>query len=271
MLFNGGKGARCLAAAMLAACFCSAAAAVSAQSLTVAAAADLQTVMPALAAQFQKATGRTIHVTFGSSGNFFSQIQNGAPFDLFLSADSDYPRRLEAAGLVERGSLVTYATGRIVVWARKDGPTDVTRGLSALLDARVRRISIANAEHAPYGRAAVAALRHEQMYERVRTKLVLGENVSQAAQFVDSGNADAGIIPLSLAIGPPLNERGTYYEIPTSFHPPIEQTAAVIAASLNKAAAHDFLAFLQTPDVVRLMQTYGFAPSTTGRHTPERN
>ena len=259
---------RHLQAATFAWCFCSATAGVAAQSITVAAAADLQTLMPALAAQFQNATGRVINVTFGSSGNFFSQIQNGAPFDLFLSADIDYPRRLEAAGLVEPGSIVTYATGRIVLWARKGGPPDVTRGLQALADSGVRRVSIANPEHAPYGRAAVAALRHEQLYERVRTKLVLGENVSQAAQFVDSGNADAGIIALSLALAPALKQRGTFYEIPASFYPSIEQAGAVIKSSGHKAAAREFLAFLRKPDVVRLMQTYGFALSPSGG--PER-
>jgi molybdate transport system substrate-binding protein len=258
--------ARSLFAALLAACFSSATAGAAAQSITVAAAADLQTVMPTLAAQFQKATGRTVKLTFGSSGNFFSQIQNGAPFDLFFSADIDYPRRLEAAGLVEPGSAVTYGTGRIVVWSRKDGRTDLKRGLESLLDAGVRRVAIANPEHAPYGRAAVAALRHEQLYERVRTKLILGESVSQAAQFVDSGNADAGIIALSLALAPALKDSGTFYEIPASFYPPLEQAAVIIKASPNKALAREFLAFLRTPDAVRLMQTFGFAlPPPSGR------
>lgn len=220
--------------------------------------------MPTLATQFQQATGRTIAVTFGSSGNFFSQIQNGAPFDIFLSADIEYPRRLEAAGLAEPGSLFAYATGRIVLWSRTDGPVDVTRGLQALLDARVRRIAIANPEHAPYGRAAVAALQHEHLYERVRAKFILGENVAQAAQFVQSGNADAGIIALSLALAPTLKESGTYSEIPAAFYPPIAQAAVVIKASHNKAAAQEFLAFLRKPDVVRLMQTFGFALSPPG-------
>lgn len=258
-LFKSGATARGFGAAVLTACVCSANAAIAQQSIAVAAAADLHTVMPALAAQFEKATGVTIRPTFGSSGNFFSQIQNGAPFDVFMSADIDYPRRLEAAGFVEPGTTATYAIGRIVLWSRKDGTTNVRRGLQALLDAGVRRISIANPEYAPYGRAAVAALQHEQLYERVQAKLVFGENVSQAAQFVDSGNADVGIIAHSLALDPALKERGVYYEIPASFHPPIEQAGAIIKASKNKSAAKQFLAFLRTPDVIRLMQTYGFS------------
>lgn len=228
--------------------------------IVIAAASDLQAVMPAVAAQFEKATGRPVRVTYGSSGNFFSQIQNGAPFDLFFSADIGYVRQLETAGLVERGSVVTYAVGRIVLWARNDGRTNVTRGLPVLADASVRRVAIANPEHAPYGRAAVAALKHEQLYDRVRQKFVLGENVSQAAQFVDSGNADAGIIALSLALAPALKQQGTFFEIPANTHPLIEQAAAVIQASANKSAAREFLAFVRTPDVQRLMNAYGFAP-----------
>lgn len=263
-LFKTRTAARCLGAAIAAACLCGGAA--SAQSITVAAASDLQTVMPKLASRFQQQTGLTIRTTFGSSGNFFSQIQNGAPFDVFLSADVDYPRRLEAAGLVEPGSLGTYAYGRIVLWSRKDRAMEVNRGLQALLDPAIRRISVANPQHAPYGRAAVAALRREQIYERVQTKLVFGENVSQAAQFVDSGNADAGLIALSLALDPALKERGTFYEIPASFYPPIEQAGAVIKASPSKAAAREFLAFLQTPDARGLLQDHGFAlPTPSGR------
>jgi molybdate transport system substrate-binding protein len=257
--------ARSLLATLLAACFSSVTAGVAPEGLTVAAAADLQTVMPALAAQFQKATGHALKVTFGSSGNFFSQIQNGAPFDLFFSADIDYPRRLEAAGLVEPGSAVTYGTGRIVVWSRKDSRTDLTRGLQSLADPGVRRVALANPEHAPYGRAAVAALQHERLYERVRTKFILGENVSQAAQFADSGNADAGIIPLSLALAPALKQSGAFYEIPVTFYPPLEQAAVIIKASAHKALAREFLAFLRTPDAVRQMQAFGFALPPGGR------
>lgn len=230
--------------------------------IRIAAAADLQAILPTLVDRFQQSTGTTATVTFGSSGNFFSQIQNGAPFDLFFSADIDYPRRLEAAGLAEPGSLVTYAIGRIVVWSRR-GSADV-RGLDSLLDPRVQRIAIANPEHAPYGRAAVAALQHEHVYDRVRSKLVLGENVSQAAQFVDSGNADVGIIPLALAVAPALKDHGIYYEIPASFAAPIEQGAVVLKRSGNKRAAREFLAFVRTPDVVRLMQSAGFAPPPVG-------
>lgn len=232
--------------------------------LTVAAAADLQHVLSALAERFLRATGRLVTVTYGSSGNFFSQIQNGAPFDLFFSADIEYPRRLAADGFVEPGSLVEYATGRIVLWSRRDLGLRTGGGLEALLDAGVRRIAIANPEHAPYGRAAVAALRHSGLYERVRAKIVRGENVAQAAQFVESGNADAGIIALSLALAPGLKERGVYYEVPETFHPPITQAAVVIRASRHKDVARAFLASVRTPEAVRLMQANGFRVSAPG-------
>ena len=229
----------------------------AAQDVSVAAASDLQAVFPGLAARFQAETGRKIAVTFGSSGNFFSQIQNGAPFDLFFSADAEYPKNLDSAGLVEPGTFYQYATGSIVVWVRKESRLDLGRGLQVLLDPAVHKIAIANPEHAPYGRAAVAALRHEQLYDRVRDRFVLGENISQTAQFVDTGNAEVGIIALSLALGPSLMASGRYVEIPASWYPPIEQAAVVLRSSRNKDAARQFLAFLKRPDIARMLEASG--------------
>src|SRR5216683_7754104 len=160
-----------------------------AREIRVAAAADLKFAMGELCAQFERQAGTKVNVTYGSSGNFFSQMRNGAPFDLFFSADIEYPQRLEAAGFAEPGTLYEYAVGRIVIWMPRSSSVDVARlGWKSLLDARVEKIAIANPEHAPYGRAAVAALRRAGIYEQVRAKLVYGENISQAAQFVDSGN-----------------------------------------------------------------------------------
>ncbi len=228
--------------------------------LAVAAASDLQSVLPALAARFEHDASSRVMLTFGSSGNFFAQIQNGAPFDLFLSADADYPRRLEAAGLTEPGTLQPYAIGRLVLYASTPSGLDLGLGLAVLTDARVRRIAIANPEHAPYGRAAVAALRHERLYDRIRPKLVLGENVSQAAQFVQSGNAEAGLLALSLALAPALRTSGTYVEVPASFYPSIEQAAVVMKASNRKDAARRFLAFLARPEIVQVLKAAGFLP-----------
>src|SRR3984893_13388349 len=229
----------------------------AAQGLRVAAAADLQFVFQEVSAKFQRGTGHTVQLTFGSSGNFYSQIQNGAPFDLFFSADVDYPAKLEAAGLVEPGTLSQYATGRIALWVRKGSPIDIGQGLPILADARVRKISIANPEHAPYGRAAVAAMRHEKVYDRVRDRLVLGENISQAAQFVESGNADIGILALSLVLAPPLKSQGTYYEIPPSYYQAITQAVVILTSSKQNGVARQFLSFLRRPEIVGFMRGNG--------------
>jgi molybdate transport system substrate-binding protein len=199
-----------------------------------------------------------VALTFGSSGNFFAQIKNGAPFDVLLSADIEYPRQLEAAGLSDPGSLYQYAKGRLVLWTRNDSGVDVRPGLIALLDAGIRRVAIANPEHAPYGRAAVSALRHEGLYERVQGKLVLGENISQAAQFAQSGSADAGVIALALALSPTLKNSGTYTEIPESWYPPIEQAACIVASSRQKALARQFVDYLKKPDSLQILRSYGF-------------
>src|ERR1700674_1187904 len=174
----------------------------SESEITVAAASDLTFAFKDVAARFEKQTGSSVKMSYGSSGNFFSQIQNGAPFDLFFSADIDYPRKLEAAGLTEPGSMYPYATGKIVLWAPSVSKLDLSRGLAVLLDPGIRKIAIANPEHAPYGRAAVAAMRHEGIYDKVKDEFVLGENISQTAQFVESGNADVGVLALSLAVAP---------------------------------------------------------------------
>jgi len=229
--------------------------------LTIAAASDLQPVLPRLIAAFEKETGHTVRATFGSSGNFFAQIRDGAPFDVFLSADNTYPQQLEAAGLAEPSTLMSYATGSIVLWARRGSGVDVRSGWNALTGDRVKRIAVANPEHAPYGRAAVAALRAAGIYDRVRTKLVLGENVAQAAQFVQSGNALVGIIPLSLAKSPPLAATGDYADVPPSLYPPIEQSAVVLRASRNKNAARAFLQYLRRRDVIAVLAAAGFGPA----------
>jgi molybdate transport system substrate-binding protein len=244
---------------LLVACLEALAGFAAAQNLTVAAASDLQSALPEIAGLFEKNTGHKVTFTFGSSGNFFTQIQNGAPFDVFLSADIEYPQRLETSGLADRGSLYEYARGRLVLWTRRDSGIDLGRGLSALDGANVRRIAIANPDHAPYGRAAVAALRGQQLHDAVRDKLVLGENISQAAQFAQSGSADVGIIALSLALAPALKSAGTYVELSDALYPPIQQAAVVIGSSRQKSLAREFMENLKKPEVARILQSYGFA------------
>jgi molybdate transport system substrate-binding protein len=229
-----------------------------AQEIRVAAAADLKFALDELGAQFEKQTGRRINVSYGSSGNFFAQIQNGAPFDALLSADIEYPRKLEAAGLAEPGTLYEYAVGRIVIWMPADARTDLAKlGWKALLELGIERIAIANPEHAPYGRAAVAALRGAGIYEQVRRRLVYGENIAQAAQFVASGSAQAGILALSLAVSPPMRE-GKRWEIPANTHPPIEQGAVILKSARDKEGARAFLAFLKSDAGRKILESYGF-------------
>jgi len=229
-----------------------------AQEVRVAAAADLKFAMQDVATQFEKQSGTKLDVTYGSSGNFFSQLQNGAPFDVFFSADIDYPRKLEAAGLAEPGTLYEYAIGRIAIWTPADAKVDVTRlGWKTLLDPSVQKIAIANPEHAPYGRAAVAALQKAGIYEQVKAKLVYGENISQAAQFVQSGNAQAGIVAMSLAVSPGMKD-GKRWEIPADMHPPIEQAAIVLKDAKNKDAARAFLEFVKSETGRATLAKYGF-------------
>jgi molybdate transport system substrate-binding protein len=230
----------------------------SARTLRIAAASDLQAALPEILKGFERETRASVSVSFGSSGNFFAQIQNGAPYDVYLSADIDYPRQLIASTHADAASLYRYATGRLVLWTRNESGIDVTRGLSILKDARVKRIAVANAKLAPYGRAAEAALRREKLYDVVHDKLVRGDNISQTAQLVDSGNADVGIIALSLALSPALRASGHYFEIPEWAHPPIEQAAVVVAAAKNKDLAHQLLAYLKRPEVARMLHQFGF-------------
>ena len=234
------------------------------QEVRVAAAADLKFALDELGAQYEKHSGNKIAAIYGSSGNFFAQIQNGAPFDLFLSADIEYPRKLEAAGLTEAGTLYEYAVGRIVIWMPSEARADVAKlGWKALLEPSVERIAIANPEHAPYGRAAVAALRKAGVYEQVRTRLVYGENIAQAAQFVAAGSAQAGIIALSLAVSPPMRD-GKRWEIPEDTHPPIEQGAVILKSAKDKDGARALLAFLKSDTGRKILKTYGFTQPPSG-------
>lgn len=232
----------------------------SAQEITVAAAADMSAALPEVAAQYKKRTGQDIKLTFGSSGNLTNQIENGAPFDVFFSADEDYPKQLIDKGLAEKDTLYRYAVGRLVLWIPNDVRLDLQKvGMQALLDPSVKRIAIANPQHAPYGRAAEAALRHFGIYDQVAAKLVLGENVSQAAQFVESGNAQAGLIALSHALAPAMKGKGQYWMVPLDAYPTLNQAAVVISLSKQKEAARKFLEFMRGAEATSLLENYGFS------------
>lgn len=236
------------------------AAATAGATIRVAAASDLRFAMDELVASWEAANpDRTVEPVYGSSGNAFAQIAAGAPFDLYFSADAAYPRRLEDEGLAERGATRLYGNGQIVVWVSAESAIDVeARGIAALADAAVQTVAIANPEHAPYGRAAVAAMRSAGVYDAVAPKIVYGENVSQAAQFVASGNADAGVIALALALAPTLAGKGRYAMVPSASYPPIEQGAVVLRAARNPVAAEAFLDFTLGPQGRRILDRYGY-------------
>ena len=229
-----------------------------ADDIAVAAASDLQFAIKELIVEYEKQTGHHVKLSLGSSGNFYAQVQQGAPFDLYFSADIGYPKKLEEAGLTVPGSLYRYAVGRVVLWAPKQSPVEVSKGLTVLRDAAVRKIAIANPKHAPYGRAAVAAMEQSQVYAEVKDRLVLGENISQAAQFIESGACDVGIIALSLAMAPIMKSAGSYWLIPAEAHPPLEQGAVIMKQSKQQDAARHFLQFMQSPQGQELMTRYGF-------------
>jgi len=231
----------------------------SAEDLTIAAASDLNFAFKEIIAGFERETGIDIKLSLGSSGNFYAQIQNGGPFDLYFSADVGFPKKLEEAGMVVPGSLYQYAIGRVVVWVRNQSPVDVEReGIRALLDPSIRKIAIANPKHAPYGRAAVAALHHYKLYDQVKDKLVLGENISQAAQYVESGAADVGIIALSLALAPSMKGAGKHWVIPSETHPPLVQGAVILRDSKHQVEARKFVAYVGRAEGREIMRRYGF-------------
>jgi molybdate transport system substrate-binding protein len=234
-------------------------AAQQAKELRVAAAADLQPVLPVLAAEYEKATGVKLVISFGSSGNLSAQIINGAPMDLFLGADFVFPEKVVAAGLADRKAPTQYAKGTLVLWARKDSPLQPI-SLDSLVDKRVTTVAIANDLHAPYGRAAVMALQRMKMYDTVKPHLVVAENISQAAQFVESGNAQLGLISLTAASSQHFKDAGTYVIVPTSSYGPILQCAVVMAKSDRKATAHAFLDWMLSSAIQARLPQMGLAP-----------
>jgi molybdate transport system substrate-binding protein len=229
------------------------------RAINVAAAADLSAALQEVAADYEKRTGAVVELSFGASGALTQQIQNGAPFDVFFSADMEYPKQLIAGGQAESASLYRYAVGQLVLWVPKDSPLDLEhKGMDVLFDTSVKKIAVANPQHAPYGRAAVAALKHYGMYEKVADRLVLGENVSQAAQFVESGNAQAGLVALAHAMAPAMQGKGKYWIVPAEEYPPLDQGVVLISRSPHHKDAAAFLEYVKTAEVAAVLRRYGF-------------
>ena len=246
--------------------------AINAQTpLRIAAAADLQPVLPALLDQFQQQTGIHAEATYQASAALTAQILNGAPFDIFLSADLGYPKRLIDSGVADTAGVVaangfsdsstpvTYAKGTLVLWTRKDSHWP-TPSLETLRDPALQRLAIANPDRAPYGKAAMAALTTLKLADALKPKLVTAENISQTAQFAETGNADAGLISLTSAMTPHLTSIGSYFIIPKDLFPPIEQGAVLIMRSTQRQNAHKFLDFLLSAPVQRQLARSGLTP-----------
>ena len=228
------------------------------QEISVAAAADLHSSLDEIAAQFQKSHAAHVKVVYGASGNLFQQLQNGAPFDIFFSANSDYPKKLEAVGLTVPGSYYEYALGKIVLLVRANSQLKLSQGLQVLLDPAVKKIAIADPVHAPYGQAALAALKSQSLYDKVSAKLVTGENISQAASFVLSGAADIGIISMSIAVSPSSKAQVRFAQIPADEYPPIRQACVILKSSGEQKLSNEFEAYIRGPEASKIFSEYGF-------------
>jgi molybdate transport system substrate-binding protein len=228
--------------------------------LAIAAAADLQFALVEVKAAFAKVHPSVeVTITYGSSGTFHAQLMNKAPFDLFLSADLSYPKKLVEAGVADGTTEFLYSRGHLVLWVPKTSPIPVEQlGMKALLHPTARRIAIANPRFAPYGRAAEAALVKAGMLEAVQSRLVFGENIGQTAQFVQTGAADIGILALSLAKAPVMAASGRFWELPEDAYPPLDQGGVILKHARNRADALAFRAFMQSPPAVEILRRYGF-------------
>jgi molybdate transport system substrate-binding protein len=250
-----------LAAALISACGRGAESPARRGRVRVAAASDLNAALEPLITRFGAAHDVDVTVSYGSSGNFYAQLLNQAPFDLFLSADVDYANQLAARGLTVPQSEFTYAIGRLVLWAPASSPLDVEHdGLQALTRGSVGHIAIANPDHAPYGRAAVAAMQAAGVYDAARTRLVLGENVGQAMQFVQSGAADVGLVALSSVRSPNIKGQGRLFEIPVNTYPRLEQGGTILKWAADVDAARALRGFLLSANGQAILAQYGFSP-----------
>lgn len=227
-----------------------------AATLTIAAAADLKFAMAGVVENFRaQHPGNSIEVIYGSSGKFHTQIANGAPFDLFFSADISYPRELARQGLTADAPRL-YAVGRIVLWSLK--PSLAGIDLNALPQSVFNKFAIAQPLHAPYGKRAQEALQHAGVWEALQGKLVLGENIAHTAQFIDSGAADAGIVALSLVLSPVMQGKGAWTLIPAQWHTPLEQGYVILARARDNALAKSFAEYVNAEPARKVMRRYGF-------------
>jgi molybdate transport system substrate-binding protein len=258
---RGRATALALLLALLGACAGGSSAVEEPAVVRVAAASDLRFSLDEIEALLAEARpGVELAVTYGSSGILAQQIGNGAPYDLFLSADERFPRSLVEQDLAGEADVFAYATGRLVVWARHDSPVDPAAGLAALADPAAQRVAIANPDHAPYGSAAVAAMEGAGVLATVEGRLVRGESVSQAADFLASGNAQIGVIARSLAVAAPLRDLGGHVDVPADLHPPLAQSGVVLIGARDPDAARAVAEVLTGESGQAALARAGFDP-----------
>lgn len=227
-----------------------------AEKINIAAAADLKFAMDEIVAKFREANAKDdVDVIYGSSGKFYTQIQQGAPYDLYFSADIAFPRELAKSGF-SFSEVIPYAFGRIVLWSATMEANKMS--LDSLTSSKVSHIAIANPKHAPYGKRAEEALRASRLWERVEPKLVYGENIAHTAQFVQTGNAQVGIIALSLALNPALANKGGYWLIPDTLHAPLEQAFIITKRAQGNDLAKKFADYMRSSATRTIMTKYGF-------------
>lgn len=226
--------------------------------VSVTAASDLQYAMKEIISAYVKKNPHDkVSVVFGSSGKAFSQIGNGAPYDMFFSADISYPEKLKASGSAI-SEPKPYAIGRMTVWVKKSSGLDAKKGILLLTDPKVKKIAMANPDHAPYGRIAREVMEHYKVYDRVKDKIVLGENIQQTAQFVQTGAADVGMIACSLALAPVLAKEGNYHLVPENSHKPIVQGYVLLKPALRNKTAKKFERFISSREARTIFRSYGF-------------
>lgn len=232
------------------------------ETVVVAAAANLKFAFEEIESAFEQQHPEVdLLVTCGSSGNFFAQISQNAPFDIFFSADTKYPKQLIENGLAAKESCFSYASGQIVVWVPNESRLDLEAlGIRVVLDAAVRKIAMANPRLAPYGAAAEEALKKLEVFDEAGDKLVFGESITQTAHFVESGAADLGILALSLALAPGMKEKGRYWIIPADAYSPIDQAAVILNNSKNPRAASLLRKFVVGPNGQAILARFGYAP-----------
>jgi molybdate transport system substrate-binding protein len=228
--------------------------------LRIAAAADMRFAMDEIIGAFrQKYPTVRVEVTYGSSGNFYAQLSNHAPFDIFFSADVDYPRRLIREGVALADTEFLYGIGRLVVWVPRDSSIDVEKlGIQSLLDSSVKKIAIANPTHAPYGRAAMDAMKNMGVYDQVKDRIVFGDTVMQTAQFVESGGADIGLMSHSLVLAPMFRDKGRYWEVPADAYPLREQGGVILSWARDKSSAQALRDFVLGERGKLILRGYGF-------------